>query len=270
MPHIFSYRNELLYSHHTVDPAPDPESFTMHAHEWLEIFYFISGRGSYLVEGSVYPLQSRDILIMRQAETHKLLIEPDEPYERIAIHFSPRLLEQLGLDEGLLQPFLDRPLGQQNRYGAAEDPTGLLQTAFARFQFDSVPDVPLNLTARLLLFLTTLSGLYRPLEGHLPQQGLQNQLVAYVNRHLFEPISLQSVADHFYRSRSQISRLFRQSTGSSLWEYVSVKRLLAARAMIQRGEAVGQACLSCGFSDYSAFFRAYREQFGHAPSQDAP
>ena len=44
----------------------------------------------------------------------------------------------------------------------------------------------------------------------------------------------------------------------------------AARAMIQRGEAASRACIACGFSDYSAFFRAYRSQFGHAPKEDAP
>ena len=68
---------------------------------------------------------------------------------------------------------------------------------------------------------------------------------------------------------AEISRIFHQATGSSLWEYVTIKRLLAARAMIQRGEPAGTACLACGFSDYSAFFRAYRSHFGHVPRQDA-
>ena len=144
-------------------------------------------------------------------------------------------------------------------------------TAFASFTFDGIPDIRLNLMARLLLFLTTLNGIYEP-SGlrHTTDTGLPGQLVAYVNEHLFDPISLQTVADHFYRSRSQISRVFQQATGSPLWEYVSIKRLLAARAMIQRGESAGNACLACGFADYSSFFRAYRAQFGHAPKGDAP
>ena len=96
MPHIFSYRDEDIYCHHTVDPHPDPEAFSMHAHERMEVFYFISGRGSYLVEGTAYPLQPGDVLIMRPAETHRLAISPDEPYERISFHFAPALLS--GLD----------------------------------------------------------------------------------------------------------------------------------------------------------------------------
>lgn len=271
MPHIFSYRDNEVYSHHTVDPVPAPENFSMHAHEWMEIFFFLSGKGSYLVEGTSYPLQPNDILIMRAAETHTLTISPDEPYERIAIHFSPALFSNVDPEHRLLRPFLERPLGQLNRYSAADDPEGRLRSAFTGFTFDRVPDVRLNLMARLLLFLTTLNGIYEQEGARRPfAQELQSQLVSYVNEHLFENISLQSIADSFYRSRSQISRIFQQATGSPLWEYVTLKRLMAARAMIQRGEPAGTACLACGFSDYSSFFRAYRSHFGHSPKNDSP
>ena len=269
MPHIFSYRDSELYSHHTVDEAPNPGDFSMHAHEWMEIYYFISGKGSYLVEGTAYPLEPHDVFIMRSAETHTLLIEPDEPYERIAIHFSPAVLSSLDPELKLLRPFLDRPLGQNNRYPAAGDPEGHLRAAFAQFTFDHVANPRLNLMARLLLLLTSLDGLYRKNQPHTPALGLQSQLVAYVNEHLFEDISVQSVADAFYRSRSQISRIFHQATGSALWEYVTIKRLLAARAMLERGESAGSACLACGFAEYSSFFRAYRAHFGHSPREDA-
>ena len=269
MPHLFSYRDAELYSHHTVDLSPSQADHTMHAHELMEIFFFVSGKGSYLVEGTSYPLESGDILLLREAEAHTLTISPDEPYERIAIHFSRSLLAAADPQLRLLRPFLDRPLGQRNYYPAAADPEGRLRAAFAGFSFDAVPDVRLNLVARLLLFLTTLAGLQQQADLRLPAPGLQAQLVAYVNEHLFENISLQSVADHFYRSRSQTARLFQQATGSALWEYVTLKRLMAARAMIQRGETAGTACLACGFSDYSSFFRAYRSHFGHAPRQDA-
>jgi len=269
MPHIFIFRDAELYCHHTIDMTPDPAGFSMHAHEWLEIYYFISGSGSYLVEGNQYPLHPHDILIMRQAEAHKLLVEAGTPYERIAIHFSPSLIRGIDPQQRLLRPFLDRPLGQGNLYAAAEDPAGRLRTAFSAFSFEPGTDVRLNLTGRLLLLLSTLSGIYETREKKptLPE-GLQGKLVAYVNAHLFEDISLERVADAFFRSRSQVARIFHQATGSPLWEYVTIKRLLAARAMIERGESAGDACTACGFSDYSVFYRAYKAYFSHSPKAD--
>ena len=136
--------------------------------------------------------------------------------------------------------------------------------------FENIPDVRLNLIGRLLLFLTALNGVFEgPNADGIQDNSLSGQVVRYVNSQLFTPLSLQTVADHFYRSRSQISRIFHQATGSSFWEYVSIKRLLAARAMIQRGEKASQAALVCGFTDYSVFYRAYKNHFGHSPKDDS-
>lgn len=270
MPRIFSYRDDRIYSHHTVDYSPNSDEFTMHAHEWLEILYFISGSGSYLVEGNQYPLEPGDLFVLRPSEMHKLMIDPGQPYERIVIHFDPSLLSGLDPDRALLRVFYERPLGQQNRYSQASDPDGLIRTAFSSFQFDQVSNIRLNLAARLVMLLTVLDGLYGQSQMHTPAEGIHNQLVAYVNEHLFEDISVQTIADAFYRSSSQISRVFRQATGSSLWEYVTIKRLMTARTMIQRGEAAGTAATACGFSEYSSFYRAYRSHFGRSPKEDAP
>ena len=269
MPALFSYRDNEIYSHHSIDERPEPESFTMHAHEWMEIIYFISVDGSYLVEGNQYALSPHDILITRSAETHKLVVNEGKPYERMVIHFAPSLLSDIDPTQRLLRPFLDRPLGQRNLYPSTDPFSEKLRAAFADFTFDHLPDIRLNLFARLLLFLTALNGIYEQ-AGHRTVPGsFPNQLVTYVNEHLFEPLSVQSIADHFYLSRSHISRVFMQATGSSLWEYVTIKRLLAARARLQRGEPAGNACIACGFSDYSAFFRAYRAHFGHSPKEDS-
>jgi AraC-like DNA-binding protein len=145
-----------------------------------------------------------------------------------------------------------------------------LQSVFRDFDFRNIPDVRLNLIGRLLLFLTALNGVFDDSgSGYTSDNGFPGQLVRYVNRHLFEQLSLQSVADHFFRSRSQISRIFHQATGSSFWEYVTIKRLLASRAMLQRGEKAGTAAVACGFTDYSVFYRAYKNHFGHSPKDDA-
>ena len=269
MSHIFSYRDPELYSHHSLDLNPNPEAYSVHVHEMMEIYYFVSGSGAYLVEGVTYPLEPGDIMILRAAESHRLSISPATPYERIAIHFSPAVLERVDPSMNLLRPFLDRPLGQRNHYSARDPRYAHLQSIFRDFAFENIPDVRLNLIGRLLLFLTALNGVFDdPDSVILRDDSLSGQVVRYVNSQLFTQLSLQTVADHFYRSRSQISRIFHQATGSSFWEYVSIKRLLAARAMIQRGEKASQAALVCGFTDYSVFYRAYKSHFGHSPKDD--
>lgn len=268
MDTLFTYRDGEIYAHHTINEHPDPEQFTIHAHEWMEILYIISGRGTYLVEGVQYPLESGDIFIIRPGEMHKLNIDPSDPYERIAIHFAPDSLSSLDPTHSLLAPFEDRSMGRLNRYTLAEDPDGLLRAPFANFIFDNVPNIRLNLFARLVQILTHLDGQFHVIKQQLPAEA-RNELVGYVYQHLFEDISVQSVTDEMHLSRSQVNRIFQQVTGTSMWKYVTAKRLLAARGMIQRGESAIDACSACGFTDYSSFFRAYRNYFGHSPREDA-
>lgn len=268
MERLFSYREPGLYCHHTLDLAPDPNAFPIHAHEMPEVFCFLSGRGRYLVEGTLYALAPGDILLMRPAETHKLLIEPGDPYRRIAVHFSPQFFERIDPDRRLLQPFYARALGQRNHYPAAQFPH--LCSAFS--EFSPKPGLErFDILARLLKLLSDLAAVYPEISGGgEPHDGPSAQLVSYVNEHLFEELSLDALSLRFARSISQTSRLFRKATGTSLWEYVQMKRLLSARAMLQRGEPAQKSAEACGFSDYSAFFRAYKKRFGHAPGEDRP
>ena len=70
-------------------------------------------------------------------------------------------------------------------------------------------------------------------------------------------------AEHFFISASQANRIFKKSIGSSIWEYVIIKRLMAAKDMIEKGEGARTASEKCGFSDYSSFYRAYRKKYGN-------
>jgi len=269
MKRLFTYRDELLYCHHSLDHSPQAADFSIHAHEMYEIYYIIAGAGSYLVEGTQYPLYSGDVMIMREAETHKLLIDTSQPYERIAIHFSPQLIRLFDASGELLRPFRDRPLGQLNRYCTDDFPNPHWKSAFQDFDFAGSTQVRIHVIARLITLLPELCDAYNKRRGEIiPKHGAEAKLVAYVNEHLFEDISVKTLGIAFFGSPSQISRIFHRATGTSLQRYINVKRLLAARAMLQRGENAGLVSIACGFDDYSAFFRAYKKQFARSPRSD--
>ena len=263
---IFSYRDETINCLNSLDLSPDPGAYPVHAHELAEINYLISGKGSYLVEGTTYHLSRKDVLLVRPAETHKLRISPEEPYHRIAIQFAVELFDSIDPQRRLLRPLFERRLGQNNLFSAAEYPR--LQQAFSDFTL--TPGLErVQLFSRILTFFTELAVRRFPSGGGTdPGQSFSLQLVSYVNAHLFEELSLPLLGEVFSRSTSQIARVFRRATGTSLWEYVSMKRLLAAREKIRSGQNATEVCYACGFGDYSAFYRAYRKQFGKAPAAD--
>ena len=66
--------------------------------------------------------------------------------------------------------------------------------------------------------------------------------------------------------KNTLTRQFKRLTGMTPGECIRQRRLEAAHTMIAPGAPMQQACAECGFSDYSAFYRAFRQTYGASPS----
>lgn len=259
-----------IYIRHAVDEQPDDRYFTMHIHEQCEIYFFLSGKVEYLVEGSKYLLNENSLMIMRPAESHKPKIIGNDRYERYAINFSVSFVNSVDPEGRLVRAFTERPLGKNNMFSSSEIDIKLVNKLFSQMCSDNDDyDKQLTIKTHLLLLLDMINRAFykKDSAGHKPQSTAEH-IVMYVNNHLFEELSVPMLAKHFYLSTSQFSRVFRQATGAAPWEYIIKKRLTAAKEKIRSGSSAQSACESCGFGDYSSFYRAYTKHFGCAPKED--
>ena len=63
-----------------------------------------------------------------------------------------------------------------------------------------------------------------------------------------------------------MTRQFKRIVGMTPGDYIRRKRLESANTLIRQGYGVQHAGYVSGFTDYSAFFRAFRKQYGFSPS----
>ena len=266
------YKSDDLVGRYAIDTHPRPEDFNMHIHDKYEISYFISVKGEYTVEGTPYPIFPGCVIISRPSETHGARISPDREYERCVINFSENVLKAIDPERKLLRAFDNRPLGRGNLYLAKElDKTALLRAIGGlRLEDENGYNNRLEVLSRLFITLHLIDKAYkgRGDTEYMPPQNLNERIVMYVNEHLFESITVTDIAERFFLSRSQFSRVFKYTTGATPWEYITLKRLNAARDMMKDGVSAQRACESCGFGDYSAFYRAYTKHFGISPRND--
>ncbi|MCH5269648.1 MAG: helix-turn-helix domain-containing protein [Lachnospiraceae bacterium] len=271
MDFLQEFNSEDLYMRYAVDEAPDDRNFVMHVHDRCEIYYFVSGKAEYLVEGANYQLIPGSILIMRPSESHRVKILGSEKYERYAINFSVSIIDNIDPQRRLVQAFFDRPSGRGNLYLPAEFEEKDMRKIFAEM-CDGVDDYEkkLNILTRLFQLLNMIDKAFlnRGSSEYLPPQSISEKMVSYVNTLLFDDLSVPILANHFFLSASQFSRIFKQATGAAPWEYITIKRLNAAREKIRSGCSAQNASEICGFGDYSAFYRAYVKYFGYPPQRD--
>ena len=170
----------------------------------------------------------------------------------------------------LLKPFLDRSLGCRNLYTLADRNEYGLLTYFEGFDKPEKPYAKrINIISVLLRCLLDIAQQFEDIsqaERYPSNDNITGELIEYINNELFNKISVLSVSQHFFLSESQINRIFKKATGSTIWDYIRTKRLLAAREKILAGQSATEAAASCGFQDYSAFYRAYVARFHIAPS----
>ncbi|MBQ5310765.1 MAG: helix-turn-helix transcriptional regulator [Oscillospiraceae bacterium] len=254
------YTIDDLYIRHAVDMSPELNKYSFHVHDRCEIFYFVSGNAEYLVEGSVYPLRRGSTLIMRAGEAHCIRMLRPERYERYAVNFPLSLFDSLDPERLLTCVYTDRELGSDNMY-ITDDTEHIIEDMFEtgldRYQRG------IRISVGILNILDKLSRINAK---HITNDlSFEQQLLSYVNEHLFDDLTADKLAGHFYISRSQLGRVFRKAAGAAPWEYITAKRLVAAKDMIEHGTSAKKAALSCGFGDYSCFYRAYVKRFGKSP-----
>ncbi len=260
-----SYSHSL--SHHRI-------SSRFHAHDFCEFYYFVSGRGKYLVESTAYPLQPGTVLLMRPGEVHTPELQSDTPYERIVIQFREEELSPIPEQrERLMKPFVQRPLGIWNQFTSEEYDNTFIQQLFQYIERNAGPHGAQSLIATILpVIMNEMCRSFALRENTLPEENdapsqIQN-IITYINAHLYDDLSLDDICNHFYISKTQLGRLFRSATGSTTWDYILIKRLIEARRQILVGIPATQAAANCGFGDYSAFFRAYKKRYHASPAAD--
>lgn len=266
--HNFYSDNAFMFRHIT-DENPDNSAFSMHIHDQCEIFYFIKGAAIFMVETTTYKLMPDQLILMRPMESHRIAILDNCDYERYTINFKPDIFDTIDPDHFLLSPFYERALGENNLYDASEfdiSPRKLMEMMS--------PDHSTADRVRVISYLPALLGqinvAFKRKSKQTPgKKILATQVADYINEHLFEELDVPMLARMFYVSVSQLNRHFRKATGSSIWEYISGKRLIAARNLIQRGVPPTHAYEQCGFYDYSSFYRLYLKRFGTTPKADS-
>ena len=250
--------------------TPQAPSVELHYHEFCKVLLLISGRGSYVVEGRRYLLQPGDAVLIGNRQVHRPELEPEVPYERIILFISPEFLQRASTqDFSLSRCFEGSPVLRlsEHRRKRIFDLAASLERELGGEEYGR----ELGSSAALLRLLVQLMREQRRQveQGPAPEEPQNSrilEIMRYIDRHLEEELDIDRLAETFYLSKYHMMRQFRKETGSTLWEYITQRRLLHARGLMEKGMRATEACYRSGFGSYSAFTRAYARHLGSTPT----
>ena len=243
-----------------------------HYHEFCKILLLVSGEGSYFVDGSRYLLAPGDIVLIGSRSVHKPELAESAAYERIIIYVSPEYLQKMSSADCDLLSLFSGNRGhvlrlKEHRRKTVFSLASKLERELAHPAFGR----DILSQANLLQMLVELGRSMEDASANLPRPSVPEnrrvlEIMEYLDRNLAEDIDIDRLAERFFISKFYMMRLFQKETGTTVYAYLTQKRLLKARDLIGSGVRATEACYACGFHSYSSFTRAYGKYFGTTPT----
>ena len=99
------------------------------------------------------------------------------------------------------------------------------------------------------------------------QNTLVTQCIEYIEKNLTEDLNVEKISREIKFAPSTVAHSFKKQMSISLHKYIVQKRLYFAKTMLDKGYLPTQVYLSCGYTNYSSFYKAYIKMFGKTPKE---
>lgn len=265
------YISYVEHSSIRVWPSDVPAHFPMHEHSAIEIIMPHRGVPVYRMSHQEFRVQPNEVLILPSGCLHELT-EPEDIL-RYLILFEPNPLTILR-DMPALSAMMCKPIHLQTGDELCRPACNLLMKVVKCYT-DREP----MWNAQCYSYLTQLYVLlgkrylqFAAPEGRERSAGIEpaifNSVMTYINEHYMEDISLEDAALFAGFSKCYFSRIFKQFSGLTFSEYLTLKRLNAATNLLANATCpIGEVARLSGFSSSSTFNRIFRERHHCTPTQ---
>lgn len=251
-------------------------SIQPHVHRFYEVIFVVQGEDvNYILDSQRYQLGKGSMLFIPPGRIHHPLLcqTNSQPYKRYVLWFEAAFFQAIcqwfpsvgylfeqceKKDDYLLRCKESEYLELREAFEAL-----CKETQKQRYGWEA------QSTFGALSIMNLLSRAYQNHSLTVVSPAEQTKFdaaIRYINQNLNCQITLETVAQQIYVSKSTLSHLFQRHLGISVYQYIQQKRLLKAKLLILEGESMGSICEKCGFADYPTFYRAFRKMYGMSPN----
>ena len=128
------------------------------------------------------------------------------------------------------------------------------------------PEEVRNLQNRMIHRFASAMNTLRKGSTHYSRQVVR--CMDYINQHLHDKLSMETLAENVQLSETYLSRLFKKETGQSVSEYIRDKRIEEAQALLRYSEkSPVEIATDLGFSSHSYFISIFKRVTGETPRE---
>lgn len=252
------------------------ENYPFHWQNSLEIILPVTDCYYAVTNDTTHCIQAGEIYFIPPGELHSLYPPPGSQGVRFVYLFDLSVMTHLK-DFAGIQPLLSSPflLTRDNSPEIYEDIFDLLmqmQIEYFRKNLYSELTVYSLLMTMFVKLGTNYSNMLATADiqaGKQREYAKQfNDLLAYIDEHYMDALTLEDTASLMGFSKFHFSRLFKDYTGYTFCDYLNYRRIKATEELLPHAELpITEIAMQVGFSSISTFNRLFRVYKKCSPSE---
>lgn len=233
-----------------------------HTHNHLELFYIVGGKGQFLIQDQLYPVDANNLVVINPTVTHTEVSLNAQPLEYIVLGIEGIELQTSDTTNGqfsILDQFESVEISSCLR-------NILRETELKNTGYEDVCQAYMEI---LLIRLMRNIALAIPAE---PQSVSANRQCAairrYIDLHFKEFLTLEQLAEESHMSKYYLSHAFKREYGVSPINYMISRRIEESKYLLAETDlSLSQIAQLLGFSSLSYFSQVFHRTQGISPKE---
>lgn len=220
------------------------------------IEYIVAGRGTLVINGETYYPEAGDVYFLPAGSKHWYESSKDEPWIKVFANL-----------KGNLPVELMSAYGNGGKYLFKNVPA---EPLFRKFYYTALSEGLEGgdkLIEKLALVFHEIVMFIANCQNKNEEKSDIALIKEYIDRHIYEKISIDDAAHSIYRSKDYVIKGFFAAYGKTPYEYTISRKIEVARNMLKFTRLpISEIAERLGFSDQHYFSNSFRKRCGTTPS----
>ncbi len=268
--------NNIYYLEFSKDFNHEPEQ-----HDFWEMVYVDSGRVNAITNGVGCTLSQGQVIFHEPKEMHAHVSDKAVPNSMLVVSFtthSPIMHSFCGktftLDKTsklLLSLLVEEAKNALGKVPSDYNDTNSL--VFKNDVFGSSQLMKCHLTEFLIKLLRSGNTITTDVTPTKQSRDLANDSICelicdYMKKKLYENLDFKELCERFFMGKTQICKIFRESTGMSPMHYYTKLKIVEAKKLLREKKySISQISDMLGYSSIHTFSRAFKTNTSFSPMQ---
>lgn len=233
-----------------------------HTHNYMELFYIVGGKGQFLIQDQLYPVDANNLVIINPNVTHTEVSLNAQPLEYIV----------LGI-EGIELSTTEKSYGQFNILGHFESAeiSGCLRNILREMELKNTGHEDVCQAYMEILIIRLMRSTALAVQEEAPAVSGNRQCAEvrrYIDLHFKEALTLELLSDEAHMNKYYLSHSFKKEYGISPINYLISRRINESKYLLAETDlSMSQIAQLLGFSSLSYFSQTFRKTQGISPME---